>query len=292
MKPFLLGDGRSPFRTAGFMLIEVLAVIAVLALLIIPALRFTSNAREKTYVTVDLNNLRQILQASALYNSENDEHMAHPTWGSSLTGPDGWAYATSQKYRSVPGATSFNAPSCQSRDVDSASFSNQLAFFKAGQVTQYLPDVKSAWCPKDAATRGSGQLRQLWLRRPQKVTSYCWTGNIGGYTGHPANLNGGTYKISDFLPRDWQMWEQSDSDSIYFNDAACDPAAPGPILSYRHTGLVKWWSSFAGTPGITGGAIVGRFGGSAQLVAWRHVYEVTHGRERPNEILNGPGYRY
>ena len=97
MKLFLLVDGRSRFRTAGFMLIELLAVTAILALLNIHALRLSSRAREKTYVAVDLNNFREILQASALYNSENDGYMAHPTWGSSLTGPDGWAYATSQK---------------------------------------------------------------------------------------------------------------------------------------------------------------------------------------------------
>src|SRR5688572_26486174 len=168
-------------RYSGFVLHELLMVTVVLGLLGTIFVTALTNARERSHVAVDLKNIRQILVASALYATENNDHLAHPTWGSDLTGPDGWAYRTSNRGRQVAGAFSGTPGSCAGRDVDSPQFTNQLAYFRAAQVTQYLPDVRAAWCPKDVATRGFGVLRSLWLGRPVKITSYTWNGTIGGY---------------------------------------------------------------------------------------------------------------
>src|SRR5262245_23414207 len=123
----------------GFALIELVIIVAVLALLVFMRLHRLSGSREQVYIAVDLANIRQILRASALYNLENDDYMAHPTWGSSLSGPDGWAYLTSNRNREVPGALQSTPGDCAGRDVNSSQFTNQLAYFKVGQVTQYLP---------------------------------------------------------------------------------------------------------------------------------------------------------
>jgi Tfp pilus assembly protein FimT len=141
---------------AGFALIELLLIGVILAAFVFLWTPRFARMREKTHVTIDLANFRQILQGSALYNAENDDRMPHPTWGADLTGPDGWAYLTSKAGRDIPGAFANFPGSCAGRDVNSAQFTNQLAFFKKGQVTQYLPNVKTAWCPKDVATRGAG----------------------------------------------------------------------------------------------------------------------------------------
>src|SRR5207302_6767358 len=262
--------GQSAKRT-GFTLIEllvVIAIIAILAALLLPAL---SRAKDGAQMTLDLNNVKQILLASHLYAGDNNDHVAHPTWGGDLTGPDGWVYATKNNGR-IPGGPP--APqSAAGKDVNSIQFSNQVAFFKISQLGPFLTDHKICWCPKDAATRGVGKLKQLWLGRPVKLTSYCWDGTIGGYNniGKPSLApSGKTYKLSDFLATDWQMWEQNELAAFNFNDAANvpPPGNTGNGVSIRHAGLAAWWnlSNPNGPSTITnlpGGAVIGTFGGTA-----------------------------
>ena len=277
-----------------FALFDLLFVVVILAALVAVFSTIPERLSERTYITIDLNNLRQILRASALYANENDDRLAHPTWGADLSGPDGWAYITSNNGR-IPGAPA-TAPSCTGRDLNSDAFTNQLKFFRLGQVSQYLPDVRTAWCPKDVATRNSGSgfssLRQRWLARSVKVTSYCWNGTIAGLVGRPGQLPiGKTYKTSQFLPTDWQIWESNDADAFNFNDAAVNPEQID-VFSRRHTRLKNWWSPTIVGRNQSGGAVVGTFGGSAHFVRWSKVVDLSTRRiPPPNELLNGPGYR-
>jgi prepilin-type N-terminal cleavage/methylation domain-containing protein len=282
----------------GFTLIEllvVIAIIAILASLLLPAL---SKAKDKAQATIDINNVKQVLLASGMYATENQDHLAHPGWGTDLSGPDCWAYLTSKGTRDVPGATQGTPGSCAGFFENSKQFTNQLAFYKVGQVTSYLKDVRTTWCPKDVATRGSGQLKQLWKDRPVKVTSYCWNGTIGGYCGKTGKvpsdgngLKGKTFTTSDFLATDWQMWEQNESMGFYFNDAGNNPTTPGEVLSLRHSGRANWLAAEAQqTRNLPGGGLVGFFGGSAQLVKWPKCYDLIHAPQSawPNDLLNGP----
>src|SRR6056300_504021 len=66
-------------RSKGFTLIEVLTVIAIIAILSAILVPTVTQMRETARKTKDINNLRQIINASLLFASQNSERFVSAT---------------------------------------------------------------------------------------------------------------------------------------------------------------------------------------------------------------------
>ena len=78
----------------------------------------------------------------------------------------------------------------------------------------------------------------------------------GGFRVTNLRPDGTTYKVNDFLATDWQMWEQNESNSFYFNDAKQQPrdlrrSKLRCVMRVSQTGGKSWR-----TAGPTGGIIL------------------------------------
>lgn len=270
-------------------LLVVIAVVAILAGLFLPA---GAKTRVVAQTAVELNNVRQIMVASCLYEASNSDRMPHPTWGSidgtGNGGPDGWAYAVNNNGQ-LPLWSKYIL-SAAGKDYNSLQYSNQLEFFKIGQLGPYLKSVQVLNCPQDVAQRQSGIFRKWWLARPLKITSYCMNGTVGGYVPANVGLKGKTYKSPQFKPRDVILWEQNETDGIYFNSGGNNPLTAGEVVTQRHRSSKPYHGNVA----VGGGGFVGRVDGSADMMKMQKFLDLVSTKLNPkrkqNEILNGPGF--
>lgn len=273
-----------PRAEEAFTRVDLLATVLVVMFLFSFPLLAVNRTHSQQQRAVDLNNLRQILSATALYSADNKDHLPHPTWGS-LSGPDGWAYAVRNNGRIS------DAPPLIPNLGGSPDRSRQVPFFRIGQLGPYLKDDKSLECPKDITDRASGRGRILYLQRETKLTSYTANGAISGFGGRMAvdAVSGGTYQSGDFRPQDVIFWEVNESDPFNFNDAGSSPVNIDEGPSRRHAAA----SPNAALMPASGHALVGRVGGSAEFLPFKEVsgWQRTGGIGRPNEIFCGPGFR-
>ena len=253
-------------------LAALIGVVALLSLLVFPVLAREADSAERA---VCLNNMQRIMAAVAMYSTDNNDSLPHPSWGSDLTGPDNWCYAT----RLPTGQSASSAAGKGGPDANA----RQIPFYLAGQLARFLESQRVLVCPTDWRD-SMGSKSFLYVGRAEKLTSYAMSGTVGGYVGPkaPANalgLKGKTFKISDFLPTDMLLFELNESEPFYFNDAGTNPATVGEVVSRRH--------ELANGNGMSA---VGRAGATADFVKYGRFWDLSRG-QKPNELFCGPGYR-
>jgi len=183
---------RNPdHRHWAFTLIEllvVLGIIGILAALLLPVLSSTKN---KTGEIVDLNNLRQQMQALTLYASDNRDTLPWPNWDNGDSARAGWLYAADLNV------------------VPPGEFKVQTGLF-----WPILRNPKLYLCPLDnPASPAFGQ-------RPQQISSYGMNGAVIGY----ARILPTPVKLTTMRPDDCAFWETDELHPEYFNDGANYPA--------------------------------------------------------------------
>jgi competence protein ComGC len=267
-----------------FTLTEMVAVfctVALLGLIVLPVLARDTDPPERA---VCLNNMKRIMTAVAMYSTDNNDLLPHPSWGSELTGPDNWCYATVNLGRDpeLPvNALATSLANCAGRVEYSPQFSNQVRFFKIGMLARFVESHRALVCPADWRESMSGK-RFSYLQRPLKITSYSMNGTVGGYVGRQGLIaSGATFKATSFLPTDILLWEKNELDPFNFSDAASNPENAGESVSRRHA---------AGNG--EGLGVVGRAGATADFVKWKTFNNFISRRVPiPNDLLCGPGYQ-
>jgi hypothetical protein len=211
--------------------------------------------------------------------------MPHPTWGTVPAGPPGWAYGANCKSAQI--AKGSTLTQC------AIALSNQIPFFRQGQLAQYIANNQQVLeCPKDVAMRGKGAWRDLYAQRWVKLTAYTFSGAVCG-AGSPKGEVGGagsgkTYKISDFRPTSFFLWETDETDPFNFNDAGQNQEDDSEGVSQRHGTAPRPTPTY--NKNFGGGAMLGTFGLTAQFGKWQ-MFDRLRTQPAENDRRCGPGYR-
>jgi type II secretory pathway pseudopilin PulG len=210
-----------------FTLLELLVVIgtlAVLAVLMVPALARTDDNDTRM---VCMNNLRQMGMAENMYLGDSRDQLPYPNWdsGNSASAPQGWLY--SMKATDLPAG----APAGQIPNPCDVAFwkANPTSAWKSGAWFQYVQNTKAYLCPVDIESKtyttptASGG-------RQNKLSTYVMN---GASVGFPSLISGyGTpCKITDiWSPACYLLWEpeenamgQGNPGAFDYNDGAYYP---------------------------------------------------------------------
>jgi prepilin-type N-terminal cleavage/methylation domain-containing protein len=202
---------------AAFTLIELLTVIAIIAILAAMLLPALAKAKQSGYRAADLNNLKQFGVTLSLVAADNEDHLPWANWLSgeeSAPAPQGWLYT---------------------RDLVSGAPTEFPA--QTGSFWPVLKNPQIFLCPSDNTNS------PLFQDRPQQLSSYVINGAVCGYT----NALNPCVKLAQMSPAGVSFWEGNNTtvedNEQLFNDGA---SSPDENTSGRH-GKVAIFGAFDGS---------------------------------------------
>ncbi|MFT5127600.1 MAG: Tfp pilus assembly protein PilE [Rhodothermales bacterium] len=177
-----------------FTLVEMILVVAVIAILIALLLPSVKTVRDKGKQVTCMSNLRNMGQALVLYVADNDRFVTFSNWQSlDAHYEKGWLYAKAQ--RSL------------AEHVENGAFWNYL----------YERDIYHCPMHRDHETAGG----------TRRLTSYLMTGMMQHYSVNEL------FRYSDFPGDGFMIWEANTLGGSW-NDGANFNTQASPQLSYRH----------------------------------------------------------
>ena len=192
-------------RMAAFTLMELLIVIAIIAILAAMLLPVLSRAKQRAVRIQCLGNMKQIGVAAQLYGSDFRDYFAYPNWGLPYSSPPhyGWLY------RSVDGGPP-----------------TDIELFKQGLFWPYLQTRGVYYCPLDK-TNSAAVATTNSPYRANKWSTYVMNGAVMGYGILQTPK---TYKLTQAKILGVLLWEPDESQATasngVYNDGASTPYYP------------------------------------------------------------------
>lgn len=243
----------------------MIAIIAILAAMLLPAL---ARAKAQGQKTRCVNNLKQLGLANRMYADDSNDRMAQPNWdgGANAAAPQGWLYSMNPTSL-PPGAPAGQVPNPY--DIAYWKVVPQLAN-QTGLWYKYSPNPAAYLCPVDTTSK-SFTTPTAAGGRNNKLSTYVMNGAVVGYTGGNTPM-----KLSDaWSTQCCLIWEPDEN--------ALGPGNPGAFE----------WNDAANYPDTANGESIGLYhsknAGNA-LALDGHVVNVTRANFKQWSTLgSGPG---
>ncbi|MSU34484.1 MAG: type II secretion system protein [Pedosphaera sp.] len=199
---------QSPARAA-FTLIELLVVIAIIAILAGMLLPSLGKAKDRALLANDLSGIRQIILSATMFANDNQDYLPYSSWGDG-DARDNWAHGA-------------GIPLGNGKE-GLAIWTNQVEFFKKGQLAPFIGTVNLLTCPKDFAERGSGKAKEDYKRRGIKITSFVWNGAPNAFSSQDSKTPTSRFKLGQLRTTGILLWEAPEHENDYlFNDVGNQP---------------------------------------------------------------------
>lgn len=263
---------KPPRRASAFTLVELLVVLAIIAILVALLLPSLKRANEQAKRVQCMANMRSLIAGTILYANDWKDVMVFNNWGpNDTTGYKGWLYNGNVSQ----GARSGLQDNFRFLDINS------------GALINYIRNHKVFRCPAHEEIQ--------FPKTTMEMSSYTMNGAINGF-GQLGGGNGrpAAWKRALFQKKHVEavvFWETNEyRDRFGWNDGSNFPqevqrTGNAEPVTLRHAGDKVSLRSGTGRP--VGGSIFGHFDGSAQLVDFT-LYDQWV-RQRPSPMWCNPG---